>query len=611
VSVDQLSIRQEDLCTFSNISKYVTISDIHGQYELFTKFLQAQNIIDKNLEWIFDDGHFIVLGDIFNIGSQVTECLWLLYNLEKQAARHGGKVHILLGNHDLMALHGNLEFIHPKYEYISQISSLTYDQFFDNSSFLGNWLRSKNISIIINDVAFVHAGFSKEIIKREKSVHTLNQLFKNKIYSNPDIKFDTASLISQLYSEQGPLWYRGYADPSGIDLDEVDYVLENLEVSTVVVGHTSLPKIISLANNKVFLIDSSIKFGKSGELLIYNNGSFYRGYLSGDRLPLIGNDKASHSKSAFEYVYDINDLDITIVLDTDFKNLMRNKFEEEYQSARLDALHKGEFNRSWNVRIRTRGNTRKKVCHLPPIKIDFVKDDLEYMGFSKKDKLKLVLPCGDTDEYQEKLFTEELIYRLYQAIDSLSLRTKPVNIIIKDRGKIKYRLRGFMVEEEKEYCKRTGTNMVGRGIVSDQALHRESYLKMCFFQYMILNTDWAVTNQHNLEIIFVPGEQRPRAIPYDFDYAGMVDQEYAVPFESFPIEDVREPLFRGKDITEQEVELMRIYFNEKKDELIKITIDYPHLNDRNKKHVLNDIKRFYKTLETKKHWKKRFLFPRR
>ena len=55
-------------------------------------------------------------------------------------------------------------------------------------------------------------------------------------------------------------------------------------------------------------------------------------------------------------------------------------------------------------------------------------------------------------------------------------------------------------------------------------MDRELFLKMEFFQYMIANTDWSLSNKHNLELVKVPARDKVIALPYDFDYSGFVGQ---------------------------------------------------------------------------------------
>ena len=101
--------------------KVGAISDIHGQYQTFIKLLTNNGVINKRGKWNFGNGHFVVVGDIFDRGPAVTEVLWFLYDLEKQAEAKGGKLHVLLGNHDVMVLNGNLRAIHPKYKEVASI----------------------------------------------------------------------------------------------------------------------------------------------------------------------------------------------------------------------------------------------------------------------------------------------------------------------------------------------------------------------------------------------------------------------------------------------------------------------------------------------------------
>jgi len=249
----------------------------------------------------------------------------------------------------------------------------------------------------------------------------------------------------------------------------------------------------------------------------------------------------------------------------------------------------------------------RKVCHLPPLKIDFPKKTLNYLGFTNHDKLKIVLPCDSGDEYQQGLYKEYVVYQLYKAIDSFGFNTRLVNFILADKAKKRYNLTGFIIEDDKDYSLRTNAILVKDGIVNDQAFERESYIKMHFFQYMIINNDYAIYNKHNLEIIFPEGAKKPRAIPYDFDYAGIVDQDYAVPPSILPIDNVRQPFFRGKDITTEEIVTTSLFFLEREQEMLSIVDNADYLNKDNKKLISRDLKRFFKLLKNLDRTKKAFI----
>jgi len=271
---------------FSGVSKIAAISDIHGQYDVMVKLFTENGIIDENMKWSFGEGHLVITGDIFDRGDQVTEILWLVYKLEEEARKAGGRIHMLLGNHEVMILNGDVRYIHKKYRYASAISKKMYSYLFDKNSVLGDWLRSKPVSVSINDIVFLHAGFSKDLIDKNISIDDINHTFHNKLIdaNRKEIKQD--STLTTLYFDNGPLWYRGYVDNKSFNQDDAEYILNKLKKKHIVVGHTSMQSIVSLYDQRIFMIDSSIKFGKSGEILLWENDTFKRGTLTGQTISI-------------------------------------------------------------------------------------------------------------------------------------------------------------------------------------------------------------------------------------------------------------------------------------------------------------------------------------
>lgn len=603
VDIRNLDFKSDNFERYDSVSQYVAISDVHGQYDIFIDLLQKHSIIDADNKWIYGEGHLVIVGDMFDRGDMVTEIMWFLFFLEKEAKKAGGKVHVLLGNHELLVLHDDLRYIHPKYRYTMGVLKKSYTDLYSKKTVLGQWLRSKNITTVINNTAFVHGGYSQQVIEKESSLQVLNSTFKENVYDNKKIKQDSTDLISQLYFDNGPLWYRGYADPDGFDIQQANSILQTLGVTSIVVGHTSMPRIVSVHDGKFILIDSSIKFGNSGEMLIYKKDSLYRAKSNGELVSLSKKEKA---RSPFEYVYDLGDGDLQIVINTDVKKLIKTKMEEQYQTAKLVAIHNGEYNRIWNVRIRTRGNMRKKICELPPLKIDFPKSTLSYLGFSKNDKLKVVLPCDDNKQYQQGLYREYITYKLYSLVDTLATHARLVNIVLDQGDKTKYDLMGMVVEDEDNFAMRTGTAIIKEGLILADAIERNHYLKMVFFQYMIRNTDWSLYSKHNMEIIAFEKEMTLLGIPYDFDYAGIVGQDYAVPHDNIPIRDVGVPYFRGKNVTLEEVKQMASFYNGMKDNFYNTINHDPYLNKDSKKYMTTYLDEFYTRLNKEKKWKKTF-----
>jgi hypothetical protein len=599
VDLHKLDFDIDTTLSYSEVSHFAAISDIHGQHDLFIELLTAQGIIDSLQNWSYGEGHLVIVGDIFDRGDKVTESLWFLFDLEKQAKKAGGKVHVLLGNHEVMVLHGDIGYINPKYRYTSGASRTPYPDLFTDKTVLGQWLRSKKITVTINDFVFVHGGFSKKVIDKENSLSQINKVFKDEILPERAITYDTTEFISNLYFENGPLWYRGYAHPEGFDSEQAEYILGKLDKESIIVGHTSMPQVMSLFDNRVVLVDSSIKFGKSGELLIFEDDILYRGLLNGDKL-LLDSDNKNDKRSIFDYLFEVADSNTIVTLKTDVKLLKKNKAEKEYQPSVITLSDDLDEPLVFETRVKVRGNMRKKLCTLPPLKIDFNKADLRNHGFSNKDKVKLVLQCMDFESQVISVKKEHLVYELYRQIDTLGLRSKLINVNLISENNERELFQGFILEDEENLARRVGGKVIEKGIVRPQSMQRESYLKMVFFQYMICNTDFSISGRHNIETILLDDEIRLFAVAYDFDYAGIVGQEYAVPSDIFPIMDVDQRYFRLNDLTKDELKSMRKFYNDERENLNKIIQGAVYLSEKERNRFNSVVDDFYKIINSKR-----------
>ena len=280
------SIQTDHKQSYNNIDSIGVITDIHGEYNSYVNLLKANGIIDKNLNWKFGKGHLVVLGDIFDRGDMVTEVLWHLFGLEKQAAKAGGMVHVLLGNHGLMVLSKDVRYINEKYTKVEEISKTEYSDLFSENSVLGKWLRSNPVVITINNIIFVHGGLSIEIIQRGLKIEQINQIFSDRIIGKDMEWVCEDEKLLFLCDDMGPLWYRGYFTDTSFCETRLDSILDFYDKEHIVVGHTSFENIRSLFNNKIFAIDAGLMNGLYGEMLLYKNGYFYRCLATGERIIL-------------------------------------------------------------------------------------------------------------------------------------------------------------------------------------------------------------------------------------------------------------------------------------------------------------------------------------
>lgn len=232
----------------------VAISDIESGFKGFRDFLIANKVIDEQLNWTHGKGHLVLVGDFVDRGASTTQVLWFIYKLEQEAKQHGGQVHFIIGNHEIKNLQGNYQSASKKYYYIASMLGKQQYQLFDDDSFIGRWMASKNSIERINGHLFVHGGIHPKISELGYSLEQINQTirdnYRNMYFTKPN-SGDTEFLIS---TTTGPAWYRGYFKDD-LTQEEVEKGLNGFNAKAVVVGHTVQWNVSKLYDSKVFAID--------------------------------------------------------------------------------------------------------------------------------------------------------------------------------------------------------------------------------------------------------------------------------------------------------------------------------------------------------------------
>ena len=274
-------IRPDYRQSFKGVDSIAALSDIHGEYHKYIRLLKSMKIIDSDLNWSFGEGHLVILGDYFDRGPMVNEVLWHLFGLEKQARKAGGRVHILLGNHETMIFNNDIRYIHPKYKHVQEIIGQPYFDLYSDKTVLGIWLRNQPLIVVINDIMFVHAGISIEMVRRKLGVEHINRIHSRMLLKKEaEAETDIADL-SFLLTEDGPFWYRGFFSETTFCESKADSIFSFYKINHMVVGHTPCKEIKKLFGDRVFGIDAGLGYDKPGEMLIYKNGIFYEALHDG------------------------------------------------------------------------------------------------------------------------------------------------------------------------------------------------------------------------------------------------------------------------------------------------------------------------------------------
>lgn len=313
----------EDIqCVWTEVERIVAVGDLHGDYENFIKILKTPkvNIIDENLKWIGGKTHLVQIGDIMDRGERAKEIFDLLRRLGKEAEEAGGKVHVLIGNHEELNII-NRAFEVARYVTVMQFVEFIPDEYRQkrerkirrkigeidsentNSDFVlhpelfifwkkiledarktkdseeqrqyykgfinkhGNWILGNNVVIKINGIVFVHGGIS--LRNSRKTLKHINDRMRLELKESMlQILKDRPSRIMNhrlefLYDSNSPLWYREYSvQEEEVFGDIVNEILKNLEADRIVTAHTPVAlehvEEMSKYGGKVWIIDTSI-----------------------------------------------------------------------------------------------------------------------------------------------------------------------------------------------------------------------------------------------------------------------------------------------------------------------------------------------------------------
>lgn len=302
--------------------RVVVIGDSHGAFDSLSALLLETGLVDEKLQWSGGKASLVSLGDFLDRGADSRKIMDLLMRLQEQAGRRGGKVHVLVGNHELMNLTGDLRNVSPQ-EFLSYQDmedpaerravreyfdlnpearrDADFDQMylpgffghrkaFSREGKYGKWLRTLPFVIVINDTAFAHGGLPRLVA--EQGLEGINHSMAEAIARYDELwavvskdiglvmpatfrqrpRLSMGSTLPEakefrrlywkpLFSPSGPLWSRedSMCLPVTVE-DTLDASLAVLGARQLVVGHTVAfnRRISSRLDGKVIMIDTGM-----------------------------------------------------------------------------------------------------------------------------------------------------------------------------------------------------------------------------------------------------------------------------------------------------------------------------------------------------------------
>jgi len=289
---------------FQGVDRIVVFADVHGAYPQLISILRETGVIDAAEHWQGGKTHLVSLGDLLDRGPESRKALDLLMRLEGEATAAGGAVHVLLGNHEVMNMAGDLRYVSapdyatfagPEDDALRETTwqavtakdpaavRADFDAAFPSGYFAhakafasdgtyGRWLFDKPYLIVINDTAFVHAGLppfvaSLGLEATNENLHSQLQNYLNAwqatskelnlakpigFQERPEAlaamgaqpQSDAIAKLQdgELFTPTGPTWYRGQAlCYPDTETQNLDAALAKLGAKRVIEGHTPQP----------------------------------------------------------------------------------------------------------------------------------------------------------------------------------------------------------------------------------------------------------------------------------------------------------------------------------------------------------------------------------
>ncbi len=258
------------------------------------------------------------------------------------------------------------------------------------------------------------------------------------------------------------------------------------------------------------------------------------------------------------------------------------------------------------VQLRARGNSRLRVCTLPPLRIEFDGVDNRQTVFAGLEKLKLVMPCRRGDAAQVNVFQEYLAYRIFNLVTDHSYRVRLLQTTFveskDDKDSENEVSFGFAIEPRQALADRVDGDAVNVPGVSLASLNRQHMARVYIFQYLIGNTDWSLVTAEGDEVCCHNGEildinQDRFYIPYDFDLSGLVNASYAYPAPSLRIRKVTQRLYRGFCMPREELQTALAAIKRKKSAIFLELKNLPGVQEKEQKKTRKFLEDFFEDAE--------------
>lgn len=302
----------------------------------------------------------------------------------------------------------------------------------------------------------------------------------------------------------------------------------------------------------------------------------------------------------------VNQETLKVRIEAPLSTLMRERSDVEYLDGTLSYTDASGNEHLLDLKLRARGKYRKQrsTCDMPPIRLNFSKKQVMGTEFAGQDKLKLVTHCENRGtRYEQNVLKEYLAYKFLNTLTPLSFgaRLMHVDYVDSDRSGETDTRYAFVIEDEDLLAERIGGEVIKVPRLSYGQLDSRYANLVAVFEYMIGNTDFSVVvgaRDDNCCHNTVPfsGPEGYYVIPYDFDFAGLVNAPYAKPNPKLSISRVVQRMYRGLCVHTNHLDETLQLFRDRQAVIRDLVSSQEGLQDKVRTTALRYVDGFYQTI---------------
>ena len=298
---------------------------------------------------------------------------------------------------------------------------------------------------------------------------------------------------------------------------------------------------------------------------------------------------------------------LALTITADFKTVNKDRNEsstKRYPATLAVAGAKGD---AIPVRLGTRGHfrLRQTSCSFVPLRVEFPGQETAGTPFERQKALKLITHCREDKVYEQYILHEYLVYRILNLLTPRSFRARLARVTYVDTSSDKAPVTrtAMFLEDDDDVARRMGARIVDLPNLLFKDVDAEALTLMAIFQYMIGNTDYSLLRLHNVRVMQSP-TRILYTVPYDFDFAGLANTQYAIADKRLGIASVRERLYRGPCRSEGELAPVVEAFMAKKADIMALNDSLPDLDPSYRRNAREYLEDFFSTLSRQDRVKK-------